>query len=373
VVGLVVGPKYFERRIHATLVRDLPLLPSPAAPRPAASNKSNAALEYAIAQPEVRVSLTEGPEVDHIIRTSREQTPGLVIGRTRHQLPWNVTVAYLEPDTYHDYFSMALQRFFAPLKLLGIWLALVCGAIYLYLVTRAVRRELSAGRLQANFLTIVSHEFRTPLTSMRQLSELLALGRVPGEDKKQQFYEVLLRETNRLQSLVEQLLDFKGMEEGASSYNLEPQDALALVRTTVEQFQDAMEGRSYHVQLHIDEPSAIVRADTEALARAIRNLLDNAVKYSPHCPTIWVDLSREGKHLAIRVRDRGVGIPASEKKHIFEKFVRGSSSKQTGAKGSGIGLTMVDHIVRAHKGKLLLESTVGVGSTFTMVLPIWEK
>ena len=132
-----------------------------------------------------------------------------------------------------------------------------------------------------------------------------------------------------------------------------------------------MEGR--RIELTSDGAAPVVRADREALGRALWNLLDNAVKYSPACPTVWVDLAREGQRVAIRVRDQGLGIPAEEQKEIFRKFVRGAAAKAASVKGTGIGLALVEHIVRAHGGEVRLESQPGQGSTFTILLPVGDQ
>ena len=114
-------------------------------------------------------------------------------------------------------------------------------------------------------------------------------------------------------------------------------------------------------------------ADGAALGRAISNLLDNAVKYSPGSQTVWVALKRENESLAICVRDRGIGIPANEQKEIFKKFVRGSNTHISQIKGTGVGLAMVHHIVQAHRGRIRVESAPDAGSTFTVLLPVEKR
>ena len=99
------------------------------------------------------------------------------------------------------------------------------------------------------------------------------------------------------------------------------------------------------------------------------NLIDNAVKYSPECPTVWAEVERAGGFAAIRIRDRGIGIPAAEQAHIFDKFVRGEAAKESSIRGTGVGLAMVHHIVAAHRGELRLDSKTGEGSAFTVLLP----
>ena len=132
-----------------------------------------------------------------------------------------------------------------------------------------------------------------------------------------------------------------------------------------------MEGAARRVELLVniaEGQSTTVRADSEALALAIRNLLDNGVKYSPDSSTVRVELAREGLRLAIRVHDEGIGIPGSEQKKIFQKFVRGAGAKALSVKGTGIGLAMVQHVVSAHGGTIALDSETGRGTTFTILL-----
>ncbi len=281
------------------------------------------------------------------------------------KLPWTVHAASADPAA--DLAQIAVRR---RLLLAGLGLMAVVVLAGGYFIFRATTRELAVARLQSDFVAAVSHEFRTPLTSMRQIAELFARGRVPDEERRQKYSEILLRETERLHRLVENLLDFGRMEASAHEYRLEPLDVAALVRGVVSDFQEEVAARGYIVELSEKTSASTVRGDPEALRRALWNLLDNAVKYSPECRTVWVEVSRRDKHLSIGVRDRGLGIPAEEQKEVFKKFVRGASSKAAGAKGTGLGLAMVDHIARAHRGKVLVQSEPGAGSTFTLLLPL---
>jgi len=141
----------------------------------------------------------------------------------------------------------------------------------------------------------------------------------------------------------------------------------------VDEFQRGVESRGYRVELHRDGDIPEVIGDSEAVGRAVWNLLDNAVKYSPDSKTVWLDVGRHDGWVAIRVRDRGLGISPAEQKEILKKFVRGSAAEKAGVKGTGIGLTMVQHIVRAHGGELRFESDPAGGTTFTILIPAMEK
>jgi signal transduction histidine kinase len=249
-------------------------------------------------------------------------------------------------------------------------LVLLAGS---YFIMRSIDRERAVARLQSEFVSAVSHEFRTPLTSLRQLSEMLSKGRVPTEDLRQKSYDILSRESERLQRLVESLLDFGRIEARAFRYHYEDLDPAAFVRAVVTEFQEKAAAQGYRIELVLGEEYPLIHADREALSLALRNLLDNAVKYSPECRTVWVETAREGGRLAIRVRDRGIGIPASEQKEIFKRFVRGTSSRTAHIQGTGIGLAMARHIIEAHDGEIRLESEPGKGSTFTILLPLEKR
>jgi signal transduction histidine kinase len=239
-----------------------------------------------------------------------------------------------------------------------------------YFTLRGVARELAVARLQSDFVSAVSHEFRTPLASVRHLSDMLSKGRVSDDVQRQQCYDFLSRESERLEHLVEELLDFGRIEAGAYRYRFERVDVADLVRSLVDQFQEKVTPKGYRIELSVETDRAAVLADREALSRAIWNLLDNAVKYSPGSDTIWVALALEGGSAVIRIRDRGLGIALSEQKQIFRKFVRGSNARTQQIKGTGIGLAMVMHIVEAHHGEVRVESQPDQGSTFALVLPI---
>jgi two-component system phosphate regulon sensor histidine kinase PhoR len=258
---------------------------------------------------------------------------------------------------------------------LALWLGAIALMLLLvltgaYAIHRAVNRELHVAQLQSDFVAAVSHEFRSPLTTLRTLTEMLSQDRLSGEDRRRQSYVFLERETRRLQRLVEDLLDFGRMESDRRQYRLALYDVFALVRTAVTNFREDALASGFQVELNLVEQPATVQADEEAVVRALRNLLENAVKYSPECRTIWVEGSVHEDHAAVSVRDRGMGLDPDEHREIFHKFVRGSAAKKAGIKGTGIGLSMVRQIVEAMGGQIQLESATGIGSTFTLLLPL---
>lgn len=281
-------------------------------------------------------------------------------------LPWSIAVVNADPDAVLSQFAQRRRLMLMGLAMLAL---LVIAASYL--IGRAVSRELAAARLQSEFVSAVSHEFRTPLTSMRQFTEMLVEDESLPPEKRRAFYGAQERATRRLTRLVESLLDFGRMEAGARPYRLERLDAGRLVKATVEEFKQEANPANLVMECAVPDEGPAVKADLEALAQALWNLLDNAVKYSGESPVVHIEVEA-GNPVAIRVRDQGFGIARSDKKRIFRKFVRGSSAKACGVKGTGIGLAMVKHIVDAHAGKVLVESEPGKGSTFTILLPSGE-
>jgi len=238
------------------------------------------------------------------------------------------------------------------------------------LLWRVVQRELAVARLQADFVAAVSHEFRTPLASLRHIAELLEESDDMPRSRRVSFYQSLSRNTERLQRLVESLLDLARMERGRKPYEMAAVDAARFVHDVVEDFRKEAEPRGYVVEFESQPDGALaVRADRSSLVHALWNLLDNAVKYSPERRSIRVSVGRHPRGIAVSVEDHGIGVPARERKEIFRKFVRGESAGRLGIKGTGLGLAIVAHIVGAHGGTVEVESEEGAGSTFRIVLP----
>jgi signal transduction histidine kinase len=279
-------------------------------------------------------------------------------------LPWSVVASGAGPGAESG--ELAARR---RILLTGLGALLVLISAGSYLIWRSVNRELAVARLQSDFVAAVSHEFRTPLTALRQFNDLLGEDDDLPPEKRRTYYQAQTRATERLHRLVESLLDFGRMEAGGRPYRFERLDAAALARDVVEEFRGEVTGRGFAVQCSVDSGEYLVDADSEALSRALWNLLDNGAKYSGESRRLELAVGRADSAVAIAVRDHGTGIPASEQKRIFQKFVRGEAAKSQGIKGTGIGLTMVRHIVHAHGGSVNVKSAPGEGSTFTIVLP----
>ncbi len=238
------------------------------------------------------------------------------------------------------------------------------------LVWTNVRRELRLSRLKSDFVANVSHELKTPLALIRLYAETLELGRVPGEERRGEYYRVIGKESRRLTQLINNILDFSRIEAGRKEYRLVPSDIGAVVRDVVESYRFAIEKLGFTLALDVEDDLPELELDPEAVSQALINLLNNAIKYSPEQKSIEVRVFREADRVRLAVRDRGIGIPRSEHRRIFEKFYRVETSLVHTTKGSGLGLALVQHIAEAHGGQVELQSAPGEGSTFTLSLPV---
>ena len=239
----------------------------------------------------------------------------------------------------------------------------------LILTVRAVSHELELARLKSDFVSTVSHEFKSPLTSIRQLAEMLQAGRVPSEERRQRYYDVLVEQSSRLSSLVTNILDLARIEEGRKEFQLRPVDVEDLVHDLVTTTQHRVGHEGYSVGADIPEPLPPVRADREAITQAISNLIDNAVQYSNEVKQINLRAYAGDGFVTVEVQDFGVGISEDEIDRVFDRFYRGGDALTRSVKGSGLGLTLVKEIVEAHGGTVQVKSEPGSGSTFSIKLP----
>ena len=238
------------------------------------------------------------------------------------------------------------------------------------LVWTNVRRELRLSRLKSDFVANVSHELKTPLALIRLYAETLELRRVPSDERKGEYYRVIGKESRRLTQLINNILDFSRIEAGRREYRMVPSDIGAVVRDVVESYRFAVEKLGFSLELSVGDELPPLELDPEAISQAVINLLNNAIKYSSEQKSIKVSVRRELDRVLLSVSDRGIGIPRSEHRRIFEKFYRVETSLLHTTKGSGLGLALVQHITEAHGGRVELASAPGEGSTFTLSLPV---
>ena len=278
---------------------------------------------------------------------------------------WRVGIrsSHMTPEQWAHWnfnFNLTLSIMMALAIMSGIVLAL-----------RTASREMKLSQMKADFVSNVSHELRTPLSSIRVFGEFLKLGRVRDEEKIREYGEYIETESRRLTQLINNILDFSKIESGRKTYHFEVANVEEVIAGTLKTFDVQL--RQHDLSISLDpspEPLPPAIIDTEAIAQAFMNLLDNAVKYSAASKEIHIRLREKDGFITISVRDHGIGIPPEEQRKIFEKFYRVSTGLVHDVKGSGLGLSLVKHIVEAHKGRITVESEPGRGSVFTMSLPV---
>lgn len=238
------------------------------------------------------------------------------------------------------------------------------------LTVRATDREARLAQAKSDFVANVSHELKTPLSLLSLFSEILELGRVKNEEKKIEYYRIMRHESLRLNKIIDNILDFSKIEAGRKTYNFEEGDVGEVIEKVLAsyRYQIVNSGFDIHTNMQPDLPPVLI--DREAMSQAISNLVDNAIKYSRDVKQLSITTKTSGTDLSIEMTDRGIGIPRAEQAKVFEKFYRVGNGLVHDVKGSGLGLSLVKHIIEAHKGTISVESDVGKGTRFTIRLPL---
>ncbi len=260
-----------------------------------------------------------------------------------------------------------LQRSFYLITLLLVLSATLFGA---YLLWRDVRRELRLAEMRSQFVASVSHELKTPLTAIRMFAETLLMGRAAAPEAQTEYLEIIVNESERLTRLLNNVLDFSKMEKGRKIYRFEAASLADVVTRSARAMRYPLDQKSIRLNLEIQDGIDLVRIDPDAIEQAVLNLLVNAMKYSGAGREIALRLLRQSPWAVIEVTDHGGGIPASEQARIFEKFYRVPTPENKLIPGTGLGLTIVEHVVKAHDGRVELRSVPGEGSTFSIYLPL---
>jgi len=281
---------------------------------------------------------------------------------------WEVAAYIIDP-------SRLTQAVCNESIILGLLIAVMVFAISVggWLIVRDLNRQLALARQKTDFVSNVSHELKTPLTSIRMFSELLAEDRVAEPAKQRAYLQIITAETARLTRLINNVLDFSRLERGEKKYNFRDADLVSIARETAETYRPHLENCGFQVECDLDAGQLPVRADTDAVAQIIVNLLSNAEKYSNGDKKILIAAGRRDGPLPcaeVRILDRGTGVPRASEEKIFEKFYRAHDSLSSGIQGSGLGLTLARQIARAHGGDVVYEPREGGGSCFSLRLPL---
>jgi len=258
---------------------------------------------------------------------------------------------------------------------LGLLIGVLVVAIGIgsLLIVRSLNAELKLARQKTDFVSNVSHELKTPLTSIRMFSELLAEGRVADPAKQRSYLQIITAETARLTRLINNVLDFSRMERGEKKYNFQACNLTEIVGATAETFRPHLEAAGFNFACELPPGPIPIRGDADAVSQILVNLLSNAEKYSNGGKEIRLQLAGKQSplpHAEVRVLDRGPGVPGGCEEKVFEKFYRAHDSLSSGIQGSGLGLTIARQIARAHGGDVVFEQREGGGSCFVLRLPV---
>ena len=243
-------------------------------------------------------------------------------------------------------------------------------ALGVFLVARALAREVRLAELKSSFVSSVSHDLKTPLALIQLFAETLELGRLKNTDRATEYYRIINSEARKLTRLINNLLDFSKIEAGLRLYRLKPSDLTEVTERVLESLQSQFRHNQFTVTARLGPPVPVM-IDPEAVEQALENLLSNAMKYSPESREILVEVVIEGQDGVVRVTDRGVGIPEKFHRRIFRKFYRLQTDAGSGPQGTGLGLAIVDHIMRGHRGSVRVVSEPGRGSTFALHFPLY--
>ncbi|GKV66879.1 MULTISPECIES: two-component system histidine kinase PnpS [unclassified Sporosarcina] len=247
----------------------------------------------------------------------------------------------------------------------GNWLGIV---IILHDITELIRLE----QVRKDFVANVSHELKTPVTSIKGFSEMLLDGVVEDAAIKREFLEIMYKESNRLQLLIEDLLHLSSMERGSFEITRRPVDLMDIIGQSVQIVQTKLQDKDMKIVLEAPE-SLLIQADHDRLVQVMVNLLNNAVAYSQGGTVITISIQEVSGSVSIAVTDQGIGIMPSELPRLFERFYRIDRARSRESGGTGLGLAIVKHIIEAHQGTVTVDSEVGTGTTFILQLPLKEE
>ncbi len=241
--------------------------------------------------------------------------------------------------------------------------------IAVILVFRNVKKEVQLAQNKADFVSNVSHEIRTPLALISMFAETLEMGRVTSEEKKQEYYNIISKETHRLSGIVNKILNFSQTEANKKVLNIESIGLHKSIHEVLTTYDFHLKNKGFEYSF-VETDELYVKADKEAFVEILINLIDNAMKYSEDRKRIEISTGRENSYGYVAVKDHGIGISSMDQKHIFDKFYRVSSGDLAKSKGTGLGLSLVKQLMEAQQGKITVSSAPGNGSLFTLYFPL---
>lgn len=318
---------------------------------------------YSEADPQSRVNIVDS---DGRIIYGRPLSRGRYTLSRRFETTLYKWSLYVSTTSAEELAVVAARRRVFEYMLQGLAGLVIVAGLAVILVAAARERKLSS--LKGEFVANVSHELKTPLSLVRMFGELLLSGRVESDAKRNQYLQIIVTESERLAAMIENVLDFAKVERGKAAYEFVDGNVGDVVARAVEACRTRAENENVELDLDVAADLPSILLDERALEIAVINLVDNALKYAPDGKRIAVRVRALDGRIEIRVSDQGPGIPADDRKRIFERFVRGKSPVNKQVRGSGIGLALVKHIAEAHGGKTWVEPATPHGSTFVVTI-----
>lgn len=255
-----------------------------------------------------------------------------------------------------------------------IFLMIGCVLCFSFIFfNRAMRLELEFLALRSRFISTVSHEFKGPLTAIIQLAQLLETKRVKTLARRQVYYRIILEQSQKLSSLIDNLLNFSRLKQKQWTYYFEEITLPPFLEDILQKFREKLKDTNWQIQLQKLNNGIVFQGDRLAMEIVFNNLIDNAIKYSKSVNKLDVTLTSDQDKIQIAIRDYGIGMNADEVSKIFHEFYRGKSTAMKTVRGSGLGLTIVQQIIADHQGRIKVESTPGKGSIFIVELPLTKE
>ncbi len=286
---------------------------------------------------------------------------------------WRLQVS---PNASEELAAHVQSRRILEISMVTLSCAVIVAGVAAILFAAEKQRRTSAR--ESDFVANVTHELKTPLALVRMFGEMLQSGRVASDAKQKEYLEIIVRESERLSALIENVLDFARVERGREAYEFAHGDVGEAVAKAVAVYRYRAEREGVELTVEVEEGLPAARIDERAIQLAVINLIDNALKYAPDGKVISIRVVKEGSAIAVRTVDQGPGVAEDDRERIFERFVRGSrrpppesgaGSSRGPVRGSGIGLALVKHIAESHGGRAWVDGGQGGGATFVFTVP----
>ena len=295
---------------------------------------------------------------------SAKQFENIIVERQLIFPGWSVVVVQKNPEIF--WAKLDQDRWYRSTY---IGFSVLCMLFGLFLTFRVASKEVEMANVKSHFAASVSHELRSPITQIRLKGESLLFGLAETDEELEEHYEAVVRESERLSWLVDNVLDYAAIERNAKHYFLRPNSINETVQRVVDSLVATLSMRDVEIDVELAHSLPLLRHDPDAVSQCVINLLSNAAKYSTEDKYIRIRTAQTKAGIEISVQDHGIGICEEDLKNIFEPFFRSREESARRRKGTGIGLAITRHIMSAHKGSIQVSSQFGEGSTFRLLFP----